>query len=137
MSSSRLLLDATLPRRLARRLADIFPGTEHISLSGLLQADDLFVWEYASSSKFCLVTTQADFYELATTPESVLTPVHESDAEAPPPEPIVKFLLLRGCGYPAAEAESVLRAQSNRITAFLDDPELAVLVLANEPKPQT
>jgi predicted nuclease of predicted toxin-antitoxin system len=70
------------------------------------------VWEYAKANDFSIVTADADFYELAT-------------ALGPPP----KVIWLRGCDYPTAVAEKLIRTQAIRIAEFLEDPERAVLIL--------
>jgi predicted nuclease of predicted toxin-antitoxin system len=73
---------------------------------------DTAVWEFARSHDFSIVTADADFYELATT-------------LGPPP----KVIWLRGCDYPTAVAEDLIRGQAIRIMEFLEDSERAVLVL--------
>ena len=108
----KLLLDENLSHRLARRVADLFPDSAHIATEGLLQAPDAVVWEYAKAHGFAIVTADADFYELATT-------------LGPPP----KVIWLRGCDYPTAVAEQLIRSQSIRIAEFLEEPERAVLIL--------
>jgi predicted nuclease of predicted toxin-antitoxin system len=108
----KLLLDENLSRRLVRRIADLFPDSKHLGTVGLLQAKDMDVWTYAKSNGFSIVTADADFYELATT-------------LGPPP----KVIWLRGCDYPTAVAEDLIRGQAIRITDFLDEPERAVLIL--------
>jgi predicted nuclease of predicted toxin-antitoxin system len=70
------------------------------------------VWEYAKANGFAIVTADADFYELATT-------------LGPPP----KVIWLRGCDYPTAVAELLIRSPSIRIAEFLEEPERAVLIL--------
>ena len=106
----KLLLDENLSRRLIRRLEDLFIGSSHVATEGLLQSPDIKIWEYAKSKGFAIVTADADFHNLATT-------------LGPPP----KVIWLRG--YPAAEAELLMRTQAIRITEFMQDPESAVLVL--------
>ncbi len=108
----KLLLDENLSRRLVRRLADLFPESIHVASAGLLQAHDFVTWEYARSEGFSLVTADADFYELATT-------------LGPPP----KVIWLRGCDYPTAQAEELIRSQAMRIAEFLEDSDCAVLIL--------
>ena len=61
---------------------------------------------------FVIVSADADFYELAIT-------------LGPPP----KVIWLRGCDYPTAVAEELIRSESIRIAAFWKDPETAVLIL--------
>ena len=108
----KLLLDENLSRRLVRRLADLFPDSMHVALAGLLQAHDFVIWDYARSEDYSLVTADADFYELATT-------------LGPPP----KVIWIRGCDYPTATAEELIRGQAIRIVEFLQDPDRAVLIL--------
>lgn len=108
----KLLFDENLSRRLPARLADLFPGSAHVSEVHLLQAKDSEVWEYARSHDFALVTADGDFYELAIT-------------LGPPP----KVLWLRGCDYPTAVAEGIIRGQAVRIAEFFGDPDRAVLIL--------
>lgn len=108
----KLLLDENLSRRLVRRIEDLFQGSAHVASEGLLQTPDIAVWEYAKSNNYSIVTADADFYELATT-------------LGPPP----KVIWLRGCDYPAAVAEQLIRSQAIRIAEFLEEPERAVLIL--------
>ena len=76
---------------------------------------DTAVWEFARSHDFSIVTADADFYELATT-------------LGPPP----KVIWLRGCDYPTAVAEDLIRGQAIRIAEFLEDQERAVLILRRQ-----
>ena len=108
----KLLFDENLSRRLVARLADLFPASAHVAHEGLLQASDRWVWEHAKENQFTIVTADADFYELAIT-------------MGPPP----KVIWLRGCDYPTAKAEQLLRGQAIRIAEFLKDTEQAVLVI--------
>ncbi len=108
----KLLLDENLSRRLVGQLADLFPGSVHVSSEDLLQASDASVWSHAKSFGFCIVTADADFYELAIT-------------LGPPP----KVVWLKGCDYPTAVAARLIRDQAIRIMEFLEDPERAVLIL--------
>jgi predicted nuclease of predicted toxin-antitoxin system len=108
----KLLVDENLSRRLVERLADLFPDSRHVASVNLLQSPDIIVWEYAKSNGFSIVTADADFYELATT-------------LGPPP----KVIWLRGCDYPTAVAERLIRTQAVRVMEFLEDAERAVLIV--------
>jgi predicted nuclease of predicted toxin-antitoxin system len=108
----KLLFDENLSYKLADRIADLFPGSSHVSREQLLQAQDREIWEYAKRNEFCIVTADADFYELAT-------------ALGPPP----KVVWLRGCDYPTAVAEKLIRHHAIRIAEFSNDPDRAVLLL--------
>jgi predicted nuclease of predicted toxin-antitoxin system len=59
-----LLFDENLSRRLVSRLADVFPGSQHVALVGLETATDREVWEYARDNGFILTTKDSDFNEL-------------------------------------------------------------------------
>jgi predicted nuclease of predicted toxin-antitoxin system len=108
----KLLLDENLSRRVLRSLVELFPGSSHAKLEALQQVPDELVWDYAQSNNFCLVSADSDFFEMAT-------------ALGPP----AKLIWLRGCKYPALEAEELLRSHADRIAEFLDDSELVVLIL--------
>lgn len=108
----KLLFDDNLSRRLIPRILDLFPGSAHVSSLGLLQAPDTEIWAFAKKNEFCVVSADADFYELAT-------------RSGPPP----KVIWLRACDYPSSMAEEILRSQAIRIMEFLQDPERSFLVL--------
>jgi predicted nuclease of predicted toxin-antitoxin system len=108
----KLLFDENLSRRLPARIVDLFFGSIHVSLPGLLETPDFVIWEYAKTHVFAIITADIDFYEMAT-------------AAGPPP----KVIWLRRCDYPTAMAERLIRGQAIRIAEFLEDPERAVLIL--------
>ena len=88
------------------------PGSAHVSSLGLLQAVDAAIWEYARAHDFAIISADADMYDLAI-------------ASGPPP----KLVWLRGCDYPTAVAEELIRTQAIRIVDFLSDPDRSVLML--------
>ena len=108
----KLLLDENLSHRLVRRVVDLFPESAHLIDVGLLQATDSAIWEFAKANGFCIVSADSDFYEFAA-------------ANGPPP----KVIWLKGCDYPTEVAEELLRGQAIRIAEFLNEPEVAVLIL--------
>jgi len=108
----KLLLDENLSRRLVQRLSDLFPDSTQVGFEGLTQVSDTRIWEYAKAGDYAIVTADSDFYELST-------------ALGPPP----KVIWLRGWDYPTAVAEQLIRSQAIRITEFLKDGDLAVLIL--------
>jgi predicted nuclease of predicted toxin-antitoxin system len=61
----KLLLDENLSRRIIPFLEADFPGSTHVALIGLERATDVDIWQYARDNKFCIVTKDADFYELS------------------------------------------------------------------------
>ena len=108
----RLLLDENLSRRLIRRIEDLFPDVRHVSSEGLMQASDTAVWAYARQNGLTIVSADADFYQMAIT-------------VGPPP----KVIWLKGCDFPTAIVEEMMRREAIRISEFEKDPEQAVLVL--------
>ena len=103
----KLLFDENLSRKLVVRLAELYPDSAHVAEAGLLQSPDPEIWEFAKAGNFVIVTTDSDFYELATT-------------IGPPP----KVVWLRRWTHPTRDAERILRREAIRITEFAADPEL-------------
>jgi predicted nuclease of predicted toxin-antitoxin system len=108
----KLLFDENLSRKLVPRLNELYPGSAHVVDFDLLQEPDLNIWKFAQREQFVIVSTDADFYELAAT-------------LGPPP----KVVWLRRWRHPTRDAEHLLRREAVRITEFTADPELGVLVL--------
>lgn len=111
----KLLLDENLSRRLVGRLAELYPGSAHVVEYDLLARPDREIWGFAQREGFIIVSTDADFYELATT------------LGAPP-----KVIWLRRWRHPTRDAELVLRRDAIRVTEFAADPDLSILVLDRE-----
>ena len=61
----KLLLDQNLAPALARRLADVWPGSRHVRDCGLERGSDLEVWMYAIQEAFVIVSKDADFHQLS------------------------------------------------------------------------
>lgn len=57
----RLLFDQNLAPALARRLADLYPGSAHVRDPGLAAADDEAIWSYAAANGYTIVTKDDDF----------------------------------------------------------------------------
>jgi len=60
----KLLLDENLSRKIVPSLQSAFPGTSHVSLLGLEQADDRKIWEFARTHDYVVVTKDDDFQGL-------------------------------------------------------------------------
>jgi predicted nuclease of predicted toxin-antitoxin system len=105
-----LLLDHNISHRLIERLADIFPGASHVMLSGLDQATDVEVWEYARTHNFAIVTKDTDFNDL-------------SIVRGLPP----KVVWLRVGNCTTTHLERVLRSHAPAIFDFLHDAETGLL----------
>ena len=61
----KLLLDQNLSPRLARTLADVYPGITHVRDAGLQAADDDTVWAHAAEHGFVIVSKDADLLAFA------------------------------------------------------------------------
>jgi predicted nuclease of predicted toxin-antitoxin system len=77
-----------------------------------LTRPDEEVWRCAAANGFVLVSADSDFFERATT-------------LGPPP----KVVWLRDWRYSTREAEALLRKEAIRVATFVDDPDLAILML--------
>jgi predicted nuclease of predicted toxin-antitoxin system len=108
----KLLFDENLSRKLAVRLAELYPGSKHISDVGLLQSMDTVIWAYAKANGFMIVTSDADFFDFAAN-------------FGPPP----KVIWLRRWDHPTKDAEALLRREAIRITEFAAHSELGISVL--------
>ena len=57
----KLLFDQNLSHRLVKSLDDLFPGSLHVRLLGLAEADDLEIWNYAKDHGMVIVTQDSDY----------------------------------------------------------------------------
>ncbi len=108
----KLLFDQNLSRHLVRRLADIYPNSNHILLLGLEQEPDAVVWQYARAHEYILVTKDADFSELSVV------------LGAPP-----KIIWIRRGNCTTQTIEAILRRHAPQIAALRDDPQIYILSL--------
>ena len=106
----RLLFDHNLSHKLAKRLADVFPGSTQTRLLGFGTARDPEIWQHARTNDFTIVTLDADFSDL-----SVL--------RGHPP----KVIWLRCGNSTVAEVDALLRANAARILTFDADTEAGCL----------
>jgi predicted nuclease of predicted toxin-antitoxin system len=103
----RLLFDQNLSHRLPRRLADLFPGADHVRRLSLDRASDDSIWECAKADGFCIVTQDSDFAE-------------RSRLRGAPP----KVVWLR-CGNSTPEqVEAILRRNAGLIAELMGNPAL-------------
>ena len=107
-----LLIDHNLSPKLPRRLADIYPGSIHVSTVGLDSAGDQEIWEYARKHDYIIVTKDADFGEF-------------SVVWGFPP----RVIWIRRGNCSTAEIESILRDNSPAIAEFDTDSSIGVLTL--------
>lgn len=108
----KLLFDQNLSRKLANRLADIFPESSHVQFHGLEEKTDTEIWEFAKHNDFCIVTQDADFAE-------------RSRLFGSPP----KVVWLRCGNTPTNQVESLLRSGQDAIRELLNNPVIHCLEL--------
>jgi predicted nuclease of predicted toxin-antitoxin system len=100
----KLLFDQNLSFRLCQDIANIFPGSSHVRILGLDEADDRAVWDYAKADGFTIVSLDADFAEMA--------------ALLPPPP---KVVWLRVGNQSTARIAMFLRRSADLILALDSD----------------
>ena len=111
-----LLFDENLSARLAPALADIYPGSVHVSDLGLNGASDSTIWEAAKLHGLAIVSKDGDFQRL-------------SDRDEHPPKVI--WLRLGNCS--TEQIADLLRRRQSAIMEFMadnkDDKEARFLVI--------
>jgi predicted nuclease of predicted toxin-antitoxin system len=108
----KLLVDENLAPELAVQLADLFPGSVHVTQVGLGSTPDAAVWEYAAANRFMFLTKDKDFVNL-------------SLAFGPPP----KVALLQTGNCPTSEIERIVRSNAVRFADFDGDAKRGLLLL--------
>lgn len=108
----KLLFDQNLSFKLCKSIADLFPESNHVGLSGLSQAGDQDIWDYAKAHGFAIVSHDADFAEMAAL------------LGAPP-----KVIWLRSGNQSTAAISSLLRRHSELIITFENDDDAVCLQL--------
>lgn len=107
-----LLFDENLSLRLVDRLADIYPGSAHVSTVGLGNALDRAVWEYARQRDFMIVSKDADFSEIGLI------------SGFPP-----KIIWVRRGNCSTRNIEVLLRESYDAIEGLSEDAESGILTL--------
>ena len=108
----KLLVDENLAPRLAGDLADLFPGSIHVSSAELSGTRDAVIWEYANAHRFTFLTKDKDFASL-----SIIW-------GAPP-----KVILLQTGNCATAQIERIVRDNAVRFSDFESDSRRSLLVL--------
>jgi predicted nuclease of predicted toxin-antitoxin system len=106
----KLLLDQNLSHRLIDVLDDLFPGSLHVRLLGLAEADDLTIWNYARDHDLVIVTQDSDYSDW-------------NKLRGVPP----RIIWLR-CGNATVDQIHLkLRSAATRIHLLHTDPEVEVV----------
>lgn len=108
----KLLFDHNLSPRLVDRLADLFPGAQHVFLLTMGEADDRLIWDYAKQNNCIIVTRDSDYNDL-------------SLIRGFPP----KVLWIRRGNCSTQEIERLLRTAYRAIKDFAQEQSSGVLTL--------
>jgi predicted nuclease of predicted toxin-antitoxin system len=108
----KLLVDENLAPRLTGDLADLFPGSIHVSSAELGSTPDAVIWEYAKTHRFTFLTKDKDFASLGI-------------AWGAPP----KVILLQTGNCSTAIVERIIRDNAVRFSDFENDTRRSLLVL--------
>lgn len=108
----KLLLDENLSDRIIHRIVNLYPGSEHVKMLGLINTDDAVIWEYAKVNGFVIVSKDSDFHQ-------------RSLLYGYPP----KFIYLRVGNCPSSKITQILRDNSNTIVQFENSETESLLVL--------
>jgi len=102
----KLLLDQNISFRITNKIQDIFPGSKQVRDLGLENSKDSFLWNYAKDNDYCIVTFDADFFDLGIVKGS-----------SP------KVIWLRIGNISTTNIELTLRKNYELIKTFLTDPD--------------
>lgn len=108
----KLLFDHNLSPKLIKRLADVYPLSQHVSEVGMADALDKVVWNYARQHDFIIVTKDADFNE------------YPLIAGFPP-----KVIWIRRGNCSTNTIETILRQNLEAVETLTEDAQTGLLVL--------
>ncbi|MDZ8031877.1 MULTISPECIES: DUF5615 family PIN-like protein [unclassified Nostoc] len=109
----KLLLDENLSDRIISRIVDLYPDSVHVKTLGLINTDDVVIWEYAKVHDFVIASKDSDFHQ-------------RSLLYGHPP----KFIYLRIGNSPTSKVVQILRDNFGIISQFGDSEVESILVLA-------
>ena len=107
------LLDQNLSPHLVRTLEAVYPGSSHVRLVGLREADDAVVWEFARDHDFIIVSKDSDFHQ-------------RSFVLGFPP----KVIWIRRGNCSTRDIEKVFRDRQSSILEFCEDDVHAFLAIS-------
>lgn len=112
----KLFFDANLSPKLVGRLAELFPGSTRVFMTGMAQfTSDVTIWKYAARNGFAIVTADSDFIRLS------------RERGFPP-----KVIRIERCTFRTAGVEDLIRRNAVRI-AGLERSARSLLILRNAP----
>jgi len=108
----KLLFDQNLSHRLVEAIEDLFPGSKHVRMVGLADADDLTIWQYAIDHQLVIVTQDSDYADW-------------NKLRGSPPQ----IVWLRCGNASTGEIHQKLRSAAGRILLIESEAELEVEVV--------
>ena len=108
----KLLLDENLSDRVLPQILDLYPGSTHVKLHGLVQTGDTLIWSFAKEQGYVIVSKDADFHQ-------------RSLVFGHPP----KLVFLRVGNCSTSRIIELLRSNYVLLSAFGSDPDSSILVL--------
>lgn len=108
----KLLLDENLSDRIIYRIVDLYPNSKHVKTLGLINTDDVIIWDYAKTNSFVIVSKDSDFHQ-------------RSLLYGHPP----KFIYLRIGNSPTSKVIQILRDNFDTIMQFESSEMESILVL--------
>ena len=106
----RLLFDQNISSRILRLLNDVFEESQHVVMSGLQNASDNTIFEFAKSKALTIVTFDSDFVDL-------------SIVKGFPP----KIIWLKTGNQTTTSIADILQANALSISQFVESEEVGVL----------
>lgn len=102
----KLLFDQNISFRIEKQINVIYKESEHVSSLGLLNADDLAIWNFAKKNDFTIVTFDSDFYDI-------------SLLKGNPP----KIIWIRSGNLTTNKISEILEAKHLAIRDFIENPD--------------
>ncbi|MDM9583536.1 DUF5615 family PIN-like protein [Nostoc sp. GT001] len=109
----KLLLDENLSDRIISQIVDLYPDSVHVKTLGLINTDDVIIWDYAKVNDFVIASKDSDFHQ-------------RSLLYGHPP----KFIYLRIGNSPTYKIVQILRDNFGIIRQFVSSEVESILVLA-------
>jgi predicted nuclease of predicted toxin-antitoxin system len=107
----KILLDANISWRLAKKFESIFDECMHVNFIGLpLPPNDFAIWDYAQENKFTVISNDSDFEKIV-------------EIKGFPP----KVIILKKGNQNRNQIEKIIFENSIKIIDFLNNPELGIL----------
>ncbi|MDF5736167.1 MULTISPECIES: DUF5615 family PIN-like protein [unclassified Nostoc] len=108
----KLLLNENLSDRIISQIVDLYPDSVLVKTLGLINTDDVVIWEYAKVNDFVIASKDSDFHQ-------------RSLLYGHPP----KFIYLRIGNSPTSKIVQILRDKFGIISQFGDSELESILVL--------